>query len=61
EDLELVDVTVRVKGDPHAAARALPRAGTGARGDGTEAAVRYAGEHFAATRETVERWWRSAA
>ncbi|MFD9940472.1 aminotransferase class III-fold pyridoxal phosphate-dependent enzyme [Nonomuraea sp. NPDC059023] len=50
-----------ISGFLNAAARALPRAGTGARGDGTEAAVRYAGEHFAATRETVERWWRSAA
>ncbi|MET7466357.1 aminotransferase class III-fold pyridoxal phosphate-dependent enzyme [Nonomuraea sp. NPDC005501] len=54
-----------VEGFLDAAARALPRAlsrgAAGARGDGTAAAVPYAAEHFAATRETVERWWSSAA
>lgn len=41
---------------------ALPGSGraTGGRGEGTEAAVRFAADHFAATRGTVERWWRSA-
>lgn len=56
-----------VDGFLEAAARALPAAaagggpGAGPRGDGTEAGVRYAADHFAATRDTVERWWGAAA
>ncbi|WP_188189646.1 aminotransferase class III-fold pyridoxal phosphate-dependent enzyme [Nonomuraea sp. SYSU D8015] len=43
------------------AARVLPDGGPRPRGEGTEAAVRYAADHFAATRETVERWWPAPA
>ncbi|GAA2272505.1 aminotransferase class III-fold pyridoxal phosphate-dependent enzyme [Nonomuraea roseoviolacea subsp. roseoviolacea] len=46
-----------VTGFLEAAAGALPGDCAGTRGDGTEAAVRYAADHFAATRATVERWW----
>ncbi|MEQ4717587.1 aminotransferase class III-fold pyridoxal phosphate-dependent enzyme [Nonomuraea sp. B19D2] len=50
-----------ISGFLDAAARALPDGGARTPGAAVEAAVQYAAEHFAATRETVERWWRSAA